>query len=239
MYLTTLASSSSGNGYLVHNDTECLIIEAGVHLSEVKKALDFDLSCITGCLSTHSHGDHSKFIEQYAKAGITIFAHQSVFEGRAAHHNYRPVKENKVFRVGNFRIMPLPLTHDVPCFGFYINHHETGNFCFLTDTSEVPYQFKDLNHVLVECNYDTDIIDINETHYVQRNRVITSHLSYDKCDEFLSKNDLTQVHNIVLLHTSENNSDAALFRDQIRSKYIKDVYVAQKGLKINLNSEPF
>ena len=239
MKLTCLGSSSLGNCYLVHNETECLIIEAGINFSEVKKVLDFDLSTVKGCVSTHSHGDHSKFIDQYAKAGIKVYADKSVFENRPHHHNYVTIQEMKTFKVGNFRIMPVPLTHDVPCLGFYISHPETGNFCFITDTLEVPYQFKDMNHVLVECNYDTDIIDTNDTHYFLRNRVITSHLSFEQCNNFLASNDLSSVHNIVLLHTSDFNSDVAMFKSKIEAEYQKDVYIAQKGLEIDFNIEPF
>ena len=44
MELTVLASSSSGNGYILHNDNEALIIEAGVRFKEAQKALDFNTS---------------------------------------------------------------------------------------------------------------------------------------------------------------------------------------------------
>jgi hypothetical protein len=149
------------------------------------------------------------------------------------------VKENKAFKVGNFKIMPFELTHDVPCFGFLINHEETGNFCFITDACEVPYQFKDLNHILVESNYDKEIIDTNDTNYILRDRVVQSHLSFDSCLEFISRQDLSNVHNIVLLHASDTNSSIDAFATQVTQKFIKSVFIARKGLKINFNINPF
>ena len=239
MKLTILGSSSSGNCYLIHNDNECLIIEAGIRLQDVKKAIDFKTSIIKGCISSHVHGDHSKYIEQYAKAGIPVYGHETVFEMRNQHHNYHFIRERKSFKVGGFRVLPLPLTHDVPCFGFYINHPDTGNFCFITDTAEVNYKFKELNHVLIECNYDRELIDTNETLYQIRDRVITSHLSLEQCVDFLNSNDLSQVYNVVLLHASDFNSDTRYFKRKVESVFNKSVYVAEKGLKIDLNNSPF
>ena len=40
MKLKVLGSNSQGNCYLLEDDHECLIIEAGVPIREVKKALD-------------------------------------------------------------------------------------------------------------------------------------------------------------------------------------------------------
>jgi len=71
MRFITLGSSSAGNGYLLRaSNGETLIIEAGVKLSEVKKALDFDMSKIVGCIVSHQHKDHSGYLYDYQKAGI-------------------------------------------------------------------------------------------------------------------------------------------------------------------------
>ena len=42
MRMTILGSSSKGNCYVLQNDSEAIIIEAGVKLSEVKKALGWN-----------------------------------------------------------------------------------------------------------------------------------------------------------------------------------------------------
>ena len=55
MKLTVLNSNSRGNCYVLQNDTEALIIECGVRLSAVKKALNFNISKIRGVLISHEH----------------------------------------------------------------------------------------------------------------------------------------------------------------------------------------
>lgn len=55
MKLKVLGSGSSGNCYILENDTEALIIEAGVPFMEVKKALNFDIRKIQGVVISHEH----------------------------------------------------------------------------------------------------------------------------------------------------------------------------------------
>ena len=63
--LKVLGSGSSGNCYILENENEALIIEAGLPFMEVKKALNFNVMKIVGMISSHEHGDHYKYFEQY------------------------------------------------------------------------------------------------------------------------------------------------------------------------------
>ena len=62
MKLRVLGSGSSGNCYVLENETEALIIEAGIPFMEVKKILNFNVRKIAGVVVSHSHGDHAKYI---------------------------------------------------------------------------------------------------------------------------------------------------------------------------------
>ena len=77
MQLITLGSGSSGNGYIIQNDDEALIIECGIPLKDAVEALGGNLKKVVGCLITHSHGDHAGFIRQYARP-FNIFAHRGL-----------------------------------------------------------------------------------------------------------------------------------------------------------------
>ena len=55
MYLTCLGSSSNGNCYILQNEDEALILEAGMPFKEVKKALDFNISKVRGVCISHEH----------------------------------------------------------------------------------------------------------------------------------------------------------------------------------------
>ena len=55
MKLKVLYSGSSGKCYLLSSDTETLILDCGIGIMEIKKALNFDLGGIVGVVVTHAH----------------------------------------------------------------------------------------------------------------------------------------------------------------------------------------
>lgn len=56
MFMKVVGTGSKGNCYLLGNDKEVLILEAGMPFIEVKKALDFKVSNIVGLIVSHGHG---------------------------------------------------------------------------------------------------------------------------------------------------------------------------------------
>ena len=57
MQMFVVNSGSSGNGYVIQNDREALVIECGCRLMDVKrKAVDFNVSKIVGAVVSHEHG---------------------------------------------------------------------------------------------------------------------------------------------------------------------------------------
>jgi phosphoribosyl 1,2-cyclic phosphodiesterase len=73
----------------------------------------------------------------------------------------------------------------------------------------------------------------------QRNRTLQSHMSLETCREALQSNDLRAVNNIVLIHLSDQNSNADEFRREIQESTGKTVHIAGKGMTLNFNKTPF
>lgn len=242
MRLRCLGSSSSGNCYILSNEEEILILEAGVKFSDIKKSLNFDLSKVKGVLSSHLHSDHSKSVPDFIYSGIPVLADESVF----VHHKVNPsiiAKHQQSYKFGGFSVKPFSVEHDVPTFGFLLNHPDMGKTVFITDTGEINYSFKNLNNIIVEANFSNDIIERNVMngiiHPVHEERVRRSHMSLEKCIEWLGLMDLSLVNNIVLAHLSSQNSDSGLFKTKVEQKFAKNVYVANKKLNIEFNKLPF
>jgi phosphoribosyl 1,2-cyclic phosphodiesterase len=240
MKLTVINSNSSGNAYLLQSSTgETLLIECGVHFSKIKRALNFNLTNVAAIV-THSHGDHACSIKDVLNAGIYVSASKETLEGKGAlsHHRATVIEAGKSFNHLGFKIKPFAVNHDVPCFGFLINHAECGLTLFLTDTYYCDYIFPRLNNIIIECNHDEEIIETNGTPKFLRERVIQSHMNFKTCKGLLQANDLSKVNNIVLIHLSDNNSDAQLFHSEISKLTGKHVHVAEAGLVIeNFNKE--
>lgn len=248
MDLKIINSNSAGNCYLLEaSNGEALIIECGVRFDKIKQALDFRIDRVAGCLITHSHGDHCKAAYDVLKAGIKVYA--TVDEHKAMctaeHHNARFIGAlNRPIPVGDFEIMGFTVIHDTPDpVGYLIRHEECGTVVFLTDTVYSPFRFNGLNNIIVEANYCEEILDRRlrdgENPKFVRDRVIESHMSIANCLDLLAANDLSQVNNVVLIHLSDGNSNAADFKKRVECATAKTVHIAEPGLVIDFNKTPY
>jgi phosphoribosyl 1,2-cyclic phosphodiesterase len=239
MILQTIGTGSSGNCYLLKPETgKSLIIDCGVNFTN---AIDFDINSICGAVQTHSHGDHSKFTKSFVNAGINVYmSSQNQKEIGLKSHRIINIEANKQLHIGDFKIMPFEVNHDVYCFGFLIHHQECGTTLYLTDTSYSNYIFKGLNNLIIECNYSEQIIEnkLNGKEFL-RDRIIGSHMSIETLLELLGKNDLSKVNNILLVHLSDSNSNAIEFKNIVRKLTNCTVTVAEANQTIEFNRTPF
>lgn len=237
MKLICLGSGSSGNCYILDGGDEALIIEAGLPFMAVKKALDFNIRKIVGVVVSHEHKDHSKYAGEYEKAGIPVF---KPYEK----------KEPMTFCSGcGFEIQAFDLTDkygnfkhnnsdgsECPCYGFYIQHPESGVIVYITDTELIKWSFHGVNHFLVEANYSADLVDPDA---VNRNHVLTGHMSLQTTLGFLQANNSPELRNTILCHLSEINADSKEFKRQAEKVVDCPVWIARKGLVVPLNLIPF
>lgn len=56
MFLKCISSGSKGNAYALQGKDEILLLECGKSFIEVKKAIDWQILKIKGCLLSHEHG---------------------------------------------------------------------------------------------------------------------------------------------------------------------------------------
>lgn len=242
MKLIVLGSSSLGNTYILTTGSDTLMIEAGVRFREVKIALDFNIGTIQGCIVSHEHGDHSKYMNDYLDAGIPVLASQDTFEAKKVKHPMaRIVKASKGYIVGKFRVMPFELKHDVTTLGYMVDHPAMGRLIFITDTYLCEYKFSRVNHWLIEANYSDEILERNisngSLHPSMRNRLLFSHMEIQTTKDYLLANDLSNTDSIVLIHLSDGNSHAEQFKAIISSATGIPTHIGDKGLKIDLNND--
>lgn len=235
MKLRVLGSGSSGNCYLLENDAECLVVEAGIPFREVKKALDFNINKIVGVVCSHAHADHSGRAYEYETSGIPVF---------------KPYEQTtRLAYWGGFEITAFDLTdrqgrfmHNnsdgskCPCFGFYISHREMGSLVYATDCELIKWRFAGLSHIMVEANYSADLIDAGA---VNRNHVLTGHMELQTALDFLQANNNPKLRNVILCHLSSNNAEPEMFEMEARKVVDCPVRVAWKGLVVDVGLLPF
>lgn len=239
MVLEVLGSSSKGNCYLLRGERETLILEAGISIKEIKQALKFNISQVVGCIITHEHQDHSKSAIDLHNMGIPVYATKGTREALKLPQDdaCTMVPEVTTVKAGGFIITAYDAKHDAaePCI-YLIFHPRMGNMLFATDTYLIPYDFRGLQHYLIEANYSEKIlnekVEKGELHVKLAQRIIKSHLSLERV--------LNQVRNseefqtITLIHLSDSNSNAEEFKKEVQRATGKPVYIADTGLKVNI-----
>lgn len=247
MQLKILGSNSAGNAYILESSSgEALLIECGLQFDQIKKALGFNLRRVAGCILTHEHGDHAKAVKEVMNAGIDVWSSAGTHQALKTdmHHRARITASGQSFNAGTFKIKAFDIKHDVrEPLGYLIYHPECGTVLFLTDSYYCEYNFTGLNNIIIEANYCQTILDRRLQEGVNpkflRDRVIMSHMSLDTCKRTLMVYDLSQVNNIVLIHLSDGNSDAARFQREVQEVTGKTVHIADAGMEIPFNKQPF
>ncbi len=245
MKLIVVGTGSTGNCYILEGRTSSLMIECGVRFFDIKRALNFNYSRVAGVIVSHEHADHCRAAKDVIAAGINLFASAGTISALGfSSHRLFALEENMSYTIGEFVIMPFKVKHDAAePFGYLIHHPECGNVLFLTDTAYSPYRFADLNQIIIEANYSSDIVEerniLGSMNGALVQRVMTSHMSIDTCVRLLKANDLSKVNNIVLIHLSDGNSHEREFVQRISEKTGKTVTAATNGMTIDFNLTEF
>ncbi len=228
MDIKIIASGSSGNAYLIGDGKTHLLLDAGIPFKRIQIGCGFRTSGIDGCLVTHRHGDHSAAIPKLIARGLAVYSNADV---AGMYEGVQELTALKEHTIGTFRILPFEAEHDVPCYGYQVTSTETGEkLVYITDSAYVRYTFTGLTHIMIEANYDEDIMLGNvrdeKIPFSLAERVAGTHMSIGTLLDLLRSNDMSKVRQIYLLHLSDNNSDAEVFKRRVQQETGAEVYIA-------------
>lgn len=220
---TSLASSSSGNAYIVDDGESKILLECGLPFGKLKKLTGFTLSEIDFCLITHEHNDHCKAVDDIIRAGIPVYTSEGtadVLRERTTIENdeINIMKSEKTVRIGSYKILPFPVFHDAAEPFGYLICSGGDRLLFATDTANIMHTFPKLGQIAVECNYDRSTMKLDKIE-PWAERAMKSHMDIGKLIEYLSKLDLSGVRQIHLLHLSSRHSDENGFVERIQNTF--------------------
>lgn len=228
MDIRVIASGSSGNAYLIGDGRTRLLLDAGIPFRRIQIGCGFRTSSIDGCLVTHRHGDHAAAIPKLIARGIAVYSNADV---AGLYEGVQKLTARKEHTIGTLRILPFEAEHDVPCYGYQVTSTQTGEkLVYITDSAYVRYTFTGLTHIMIEANYDEDIMRDNVTNeripLSLAARIAGTHMSIGTLLDLLRANDMTQVRQIYLLHLSDVSSDAERFKKLVQQETGAEVYIA-------------
>ena len=217
MRFESLASSSSGNAYIVSDKDTRILLECGVSHSKLQKLGGFSLSEFQACLVSHEHKDHAKAVADLISRGMPVYMSQGTAEALET-EGVELIEDKGQFNVGSFDIVPFTTFHDArEPLGFLIKSRVDGDvLAFATDTVNLRYKFPGLNILAIESNYDKAILERCEKMPEKvRYRITNSHMEIDTLCDYLRSLDLSQCREIHLLHLSDATSHEGHFINKV------------------------
>ena len=243
----SLYSGSSGNSFLVQSNNINLLVDAGASgkkISDALASLNVDINTISAILITHEHTDHTQSIAILSKKyNIPIYANKLTWDtmkdkkSKISKDNVFYFENNIPFKIKNLNIFPFDIPHDAanPC-GFSISDGK-NKLCIATDvghiTSDLLENLKNSNFILLESNYEPDILRYSRYPYKLKERISSplGHLSNIEAGQAINFLTNYGVRNVMLGHlSSENNFPELAYKsvlEQIENKDL-NLYVAKK-----------
>ena len=217
MRFEALASSSSGNAYIVSDNDTRILLECGVSHKKLQKLSGFSLSEFQACLVSHEHKDHAKSVAELISRGMEVYMSQGTAEALET-DAVKLIEHMEQFNVGSLDIVPFTTFHDAKePLGFLIKSRVDGDvLAFATDTVNLRYKFPGLNILAIEANYDKTILERCEKMPEKvRYRITNSHMEIDTLCDYLRSLDLSHCRQIHLLHLSDATSHEGHFMNKV------------------------
>lgn len=220
----SLSSGSCGNCYYLGTETGGIIIDAGVSLRRLKKALqEYELTTdsFSAVLVTHDHLDHIRHLGSFCKRlSKPVYTTQTIHNALARHTFTaatigpcrRILAEGEWNDVAGMRVRYFVVPHDATQTVGYAIEVEGHNFVIMTDvgrmTDEAVELARKADSVVVESNYDMDMLMSGPYTYELKMRIVQGcgHLSNDECASAVRRFCHSGLKNIFLCHLSENNN---------------------------------
>lgn len=236
--IKVLASGSSGNCYVIQAGEEKLVLECGIDYKSILKGLNYSIKGVVGCLISHRHLDHCKSFKKVSENFPIVYGPFEVLDKFKSINSYKfkQVKHNCEFKIGGFTVVPFNCQHtnsdgsECENTGYLIQHKKIGCILFVTDTYYLKYKFRDVDHILIECNYSEDSIQALEPH---EQRIFKSHMSLETLKTTLKTWDLFKTKTITLMHLSLGNGDPKRFKEEIEKLTGIPTNIAAPGLEVN------
>lgn len=215
----SIASGSNGNCYYVGNETEAVLIDAGVSCKEVEtrmKRSGLSLEKVKAVFVSHEHTDHISGLPVLAKkynlpVFITIPTLRNCkirFEKDLLHH----FTADAPIIIGDLTITPFAKCHDAADPYSFTISCDGVNVGVITDIGRacdnVVMHFSQCHAAFLESNYDEDMLQKGSYPFYLKNRIRSGHghISNREALSLFQQFRSPNLSHLFLSHLSRNNN---------------------------------
>jgi phosphoribosyl 1,2-cyclic phosphodiesterase len=225
LFVTSLNSGSNGNCYYVGNNTEAILIDAGISCRETEKRmklLGLSMKIVKAIFISHEHGDHVRGLTTLAnKYNLPVYITIATAGSgtRLIKHLSKAFTADEPVLVGELLVTAFTKQHDaVDPHSFIINYKGTTVGVF-TDIGKVCKQvvhyFKQCHAAFLEANYDETMLETGRypIHLKNRIRGGHGHLSNSQALELFTKHRPAFMTHLFLSHLSSENNEPQIVEE--------------------------
>ena len=227
--IASLNSGSNGNCYYIGNESEAVLIDAGISSRETDRRitrLGLSPQKIKAIFITHEHGDHIKGIRSLVKKyKVPIFITKNTLE-------YGRIKLKEPFvrhftpylpvTIGSLSVTAFPKFHDA-CdpHSFFVSCNRI-NVGIFTDIGRackhVIHHFRQCHAAFLEANYDEVMLDEGKYPYSLKTRIRGGHghLSNMEALKLFQEHKAPFLSHLFLSHLSQNNNRPEIVQNLFR-----------------------
>lgn len=218
----SLYSGSSGNSLLVQTSNTKILVDIGESTKKIEEALsllDVNPNNLDAILITHEHSDHIKGLGTFSKKyNIPVYANKKTWtfmpeqSSKIINENKKIFNPYEKFEIGDLNIEAFEIPHDAanPC-GFNLSYNNQ-KISIATDighmTSSVIHKLENSSFILLESNYDPNILKCSKYPYALKERIAgpNGHLPNSDAGKTISYLMHSGLKRAMLGHLSKENN---------------------------------
>ena len=223
LFTTSLNSGSNGNCYYIGNETEAVLIDAGLSCRETEKRmrmLGLSMHSVKAIFISHEHTDHIKGVQVLAeKYDLPV-----LISSTTAKHSGIKIKNQLVKHfiahepvcIGNLSITAFPKFHDAAdphSFIITCNSITIGIFTDIGSPCErLIKHFSQCHAAFLETNYDETLLENGRYPVYLKNRIRggKGHLSNTQALDIFIRHKPSFMTHLFLSHLSKDNNSPEL-----------------------------
>lgn len=225
LFVTSLNSGSNGNCYYVGNDTEAILVDAGLSCRETEKRMDrlgLSMQIVKAVFISHEHNDHIYGLQALAKRyQVPVYItdktrlNSSVKLDPRLVHTFYPFSP---VQVGALSVYAFPKCHDAADPHSFIVASSSVKVGIFTDIgnpcNHVVDSFQKCNAVFLESNYDEKMLMNGRYPYHLKQRITggKGHLSNSQALQLFLHHRPKFMSHLFLSHLSKENNDPDIVR---------------------------
>ena len=226
LFITSLNSGSNGNCYYVGNDTEAVLIDAGISCREIEKRmkrLGLGIENVKAVFVSHEHSDHIKGLPVLVKKyQLPVYITPATmrhgglsFEDQLLNtfNAHEPVM------IGGLSVTAFPKFHDASDpYSFIVSGNKicVGIFTDIgAPCKHLVKYFQQCHAAFLEANYDEEMLNNGGYPVFLKNRIRggMGHLSNKQALQLFITHRPTFMSHLLLSHLSKNNNSPELVQE--------------------------